>query len=42
MCAGAAAELIATAMVWLVQLAAMVLIFGKTSAPYYQHESAGQ
>jgi hypothetical protein len=36
----APAELIATAVVWLVQLAVIVLIFGKASAPYYQHKPA--
>lgn len=38
----APAELIATAVVWLVQLAVIALIFGKTSARYYQHEPAKQ
>jgi hypothetical protein len=32
----APAQLIATAVAWLVQLAVIVLIFGKTSAPYYK------
>jgi hypothetical protein len=36
----APAELIATAVVWLVQLAVIVLIFGKTSAAYYGREPA--
>jgi hypothetical protein len=29
------------AVVWLVQLAVIMLIFGKMSAPYYLHEPAG-
>jgi hypothetical protein len=36
----APADLIACAVLWLVQLAVMVLLFNKKSAPYYRHEPA--
>jgi len=38
----APADLLATTVLWLVGLAAMVLIFSKTAGPYYQHEPAQQ
>lgn len=38
----APADLIAKAVVWLVGLAAMVLIFSKKASPYYQQEPARQ
>jgi hypothetical protein len=38
----APADLIATTVLWLAGLAAMVLIFSKTASPYYQHEPAEQ
>jgi hypothetical protein len=38
----APADLIATTVLWLVGLAAMVLIFSKTAGPYYQQEPAQQ
>jgi DNA-binding PadR family transcriptional regulator len=36
----APAHLIATTVLWLADLATMVLIFSKTASPYYQHQSA--
>jgi hypothetical protein len=38
----APADLIAAAVLWLVGLAAMVLIFSKTASPYYRQEPAQQ
>jgi hypothetical protein len=38
----APADLIATTVLWLVGLAAIVLIFSKTASPYYQREPAQQ
>ncbi len=35
-------DLIALAVLWLVQLAVMVLIFSKKSSPYYRHKPAQQ